>query len=97
MDTIGLLINCQIIYLFNATTITKFILNPTKVNFLGTSPRYFSKSSLRFLLQSEDLQGLYAQPILSSDTQVPGINISKNKNNLTLIPCSRVLYGSRVI
>jgi hypothetical protein len=33
--------------------ITIFILNPTKVSFLGISPRYFSKSSFRFLQQPD--------------------------------------------
>lgn len=56
-------------------TITIFILNPTKVSFLGIRPRYFSKSSLRFLQQPECIRTF---------SNMSDIVVRKDVNNLAI-------------
>lgn len=55
--------------------ITIFILNPTKVSFLGIRPRYFSKSSLRFLQQPECIRTF---------SNMSDIVVRKDINNLAI-------------
>jgi len=57
--------------------ITIFILNPTKVSFLGIRPRYFSKSSLRFLQQQ-------IPECIRTFSNMSDIVVRKDINNLAI-------------